>query len=317
MARKNEIEEAVSQSCAALRPRAKSIIMTVWGDAIAPHGGDIWLGSLIELMRPLGLTERAVRTSVFRLQKEGWLTSRQIGRRSYYAFSQAGSRRAEQAERRIYANGVPPWDGRWHLIIANARDIESETREALRRELAWQGFGIVSPGCFAHPAADVDALNGLLDDLGVTDQVVVMRGDGLQAATSKPIRRMIDGSWDIAGLSESWREILDQFEPVARLLEAARDAPREASFVVRSLLIHEYRRVLLRDPDLPEELLPADWAGTAARELCHAIYRRVWRPAEAHLMSVLETADGRLPAASQSFYRRFGGLKASDRAAAE
>ncbi len=317
MAGKNQIEDAVSDLRAALRPRAKSIIVTVWGDSIAPHGGDIWLGSLIDLMRPFGLTERAVRTSVFRLQKEGWLTSRQIGRRSYYAFSQTGRRRTEPADRRIYANGLPPWDGRWHLIITNARDIEADTRDTLRRELSWQGFGVVSPGCFAHPAADVDALNGLLDDLGVTDQVVVMRGDGLQAATSKPMRRMIDSSWDIAGLSESWREILDHFQPVARLLETGDDVPRQTCFILRSLLIHEYRRVLLRDPDLPEELLPTDWAGTAARELCHTIYRRVWRPAEAHLMSVLETADGRLPAASQSFYRRFGGLKSGDKVAAE
>ncbi len=29
-------------------PRAKSLVMTVFGDAIVPHGGRVWLGSLHE-----------------------------------------------------------------------------------------------------------------------------------------------------------------------------------------------------------------------------------------------------------------------------
>jgi phenylacetic acid degradation operon negative regulatory protein len=52
-----------------LKPRAKSLLVTVWGDAIAPHGAGIWLGSLIQLVAPLGLNERLVRTSVLRLTR--------------------------------------------------------------------------------------------------------------------------------------------------------------------------------------------------------------------------------------------------------
>ena len=32
-----------------LRPRAKSLIVTAYGDAIGPHGGTVWLGNLIAL----------------------------------------------------------------------------------------------------------------------------------------------------------------------------------------------------------------------------------------------------------------------------
>ena len=32
----------------------------------------------------------------------------------------------------------------------------------------------------------------------------------------------------------------------------------EAAFIGRTLLIHEYRRILLHDPDVPETLLPAN-----------------------------------------------------------
>ena len=77
---------------------------------------------------------------------------------------------------------------------------------------------------------------------------------------------------------------------------------------MRTLLIHAYRRVLLRDPQLPATLLPLDWPGAAAYALCRDFYRLTHRAAERHLMATLQDARGRLPPASADFYRRFGGL---------
>lgn len=45
------------------------------------------------------------------------------------------------------------------------------------------------------------------------------------------------------------------------------------AFTARILLIHHYRRVVLRDPLLPSALLPADWPGSVSavrRDLSHA-----------------------------------------------
>src|SRR5918912_210393 len=39
------------------------------------------------------------------------------------------------------------------------------------------------------------------------------------------------------------------------------------AFTARVLLIHQYRRVVLRDPLLPAALLPRDWPGRPARQL--------------------------------------------------
>jgi phenylacetic acid degradation operon negative regulatory protein len=72
--------------------------------------------------------------------------------------------------------------------------------------------------------------------------------------------------------------------------------------------MHEFRRTLLRDPQLPEQLLPHDWPGSTARQLCHELYVLTQKEAENYLMSVLETASGRLPEAAPYFYERFGGL---------
>jgi phenylacetic acid degradation operon negative regulatory protein len=74
------------------------------------------------------------------------------------------------------------------------------------------------------------------------------------------------------------------------------------------LLIQEYRKVLLRDPWLPAELLPDNWQGTAAYQLCRNLYRVVREPADAYLDATMETADGPLPPPSRSYWQRFGGL---------
>ncbi len=78
---------------------------------------------------------------------------------------------------------------------------------------------------------------------------------------------------------------------------------------MRTLLIHAYRRVLLRDPRLPAALLPLDWPGAAAYALCRDFYRLTHRAAERHLLATLQDARGTLPPASAAFHQRFGGLR--------
>ena len=82
--------------------RAKSVVMTLFGDVITPHGGQVWLGSLIELLAPFGINDRLVRTSVFRLAEEGWLDAQREGRRSRYALNPSSIRRFDRAYQRIY-----------------------------------------------------------------------------------------------------------------------------------------------------------------------------------------------------------------------
>jgi len=120
----------------------------------------------------------------------------------------------------------------------------------------------------------------------------------------------VPDAWRLADVATHYRRFLKRF---GGAIDRFRDAPGAAhdpqqSFVVRTLLIHEYRRVLLRDPQLPAALLPLDWPGAAAYALCRDFYRLTHRAAEQHLAATLEGARGKLPAASPAFYRRFGGL---------
>ena len=301
--------EWIAQALAAESLRSKSLVMTVMGDAIAPHGGAAWLGSLIELLAPLGVTDRLVRTSVFRLVQEGWLTASREGRRSRYGFDAKSLPRFERADRRIYAPPGLHWDRRWTLVIAPNGSIDGDLRSAVRKELEWEGFAMLVQGVLAHPGADAEGLLDALGRTGARDKVFVVSGAELPDVGSRPLQELVGESWDLTAVAQSYRGFIEQFTPLLALLrEEAQVAPADA-FVIRSLLIHAYRRLQLHDPMLPIELLPDPWPGSDAYAVARAVYLLVVAQAEVHIDTVLRREDPTTPPADDAFYQRFGGLR--------
>jgi len=286
--------------------RAGSLITTVFGDSIAPRGGTVWLGSLIRAMAEFGVGERLVRTSVFRLAKDGWLQARQVGRRSFYSLTEQGREKFAAATHRIYGAPAAGWDGTWTLLLLSGLDAAS--KDAVRRECAWLGFGALSANMLAHPAPDLSDLELALQRLGTAGDLVVMTARSLRSDTG--LRKLVRSAWNLDDIDARYERFVSRFRPLfAALAKNPTVSPRTA-FVTRTLLIQEYRKVLLRDPQLPAELLPAGWHGTAAYQLCRNLYRGLYRQADMYLSEVMATADGPLPPPAANYMQRFGGLGA-------
>jgi phenylacetic acid degradation operon negative regulatory protein len=113
--------------------------------------------------------------------------------------------------------------------------------------------------------------------------------------------------WDLAELGKRYQRFVRRFEPALAALQRGSAAPPTA-FVLRTLLIHEYRRLHLRDPVLPQRLLPEHWPGTRAAQLCREIYLKVFAESEAHLSAVARRVGGALAPADATVERRFGGI---------
>ncbi len=302
-----KIRDLIDELLERRRPNAKSLIVSVFGDAILPHGGSVALSSLVDLMALFGINERGVRTSVFRLAKEGWLASHQLGRRSFYDLTESGRLRFQAAHQAIYAAGPPPWQGLWTFVLTGL--FEPETRDKLRADLLWQGFGQILPGVMVHPSPDEASLRQALRDAGITEGGYVINASGKDWMGTRDLRDIVGRAWDLDALAAGYQAFLESFRPFVRLITEAAPSP-QTSFRLRALLIHDYRRALLRDPRLPDELLPAAWPGAAARLLCRNIYRQVQASAESYLVGQLETAEGRIPDAEPGYYQRFGSLTA-------
>jgi phenylacetic acid degradation operon negative regulatory protein len=301
--------EWIDRFLAAEPPRSKSLVMTVLGDAIAPHGGAVWLGSLIELVEPLTVTERLARTSVFRLVQEGWLAASREGRRSRYALEPDALPRLERANRRIYTAPGQGWDGRWTVLLAPNGTLGADLRATLRRELQWEGYAMLSAGTLVHPSHDPEALQDILDRNGADNRLFAFTANTLDGVSSRPLLDLVNEGWDLSLVVDSCQHFIDTFSPLLQLLDAGPPADPATAFAIRTLLVHAYRRVQLHDPRLPLELLPPIWPGTHAYELARAIYRLTYQAAETHLMAALRREDPDAPEADAAFYGRFGGLR--------
>lgn len=288
---------------AALAPRAGSLAVTIFGDSIAHQGNSVWLGGLVTVMQEFGLNARQTRTAIFRLGREGWLAPSLSGRRSYYSFTESGARQYARAAERIYAPRAAPWDGQWTLVTSVG--LEGALRDELRRRLGWLGFGSLGGGVLAHPQAALATVRDVLRELACESRVVVWRAT---AGLDAPLVELVHTSWRLAELATRFEQFISRFAPFEAMLTAQPAlAPRDA-FVLRTLLIHEYRRVLLKSTELPPDLLPAGWPGHAARDLTAALYRCLHGAASAYCQSALENAAGPLPAPAPAFLQRFGGL---------
>ena len=289
--------------------RAGSLITTVFGDSIAPRGGQVWLGSLINVMSDMGISERLVRTSVFRLTRDGWLQSEQIGRRSYYSLTDEGRQRFDQVTHRIYGTPTIEWDGKWCLLLLSG--LRTADKDRVRKECRWLGFGPMSANVLAHPAPDLRDLDVTMERLGITEQLIVLNGQTVRNESG--MRRLAHDSWNLIDLDQRYAEFVSMFRPVVAALSSDSQVSDKTAFLTRTLLIQEYRKVLLRDPLLPEALLPADWRGKAAYQLCRNAYMAFFEAADNYLTQSMETVDGPLPPPSSLFLSRFGGLKTPSR----
>jgi phenylacetic acid degradation operon negative regulatory protein len=293
--------------------RAGSLIVTIFGDSIVPRGGAIALGSLIRLGAPFGLSERLVRTSIARLAHDGWVEARRLGKRSEYRLSRDGRERFAEATERIYGAPHARWSERWTLVVLPT--LPSAKRRRLRKELAWQGFGELCAGVFAHPeqAAQAEGADARgASHIGGTRLpalALVFEARLTSPATPAPL---VDLGWDLKDLARRYQRFANRFERVSAALREPPDP--QTGFILRTLLIHEYRRLLLRDPLLPERLLPAGWPGIRAAELCRAIYGQVFAASEIYLSEVASHLEGDLPPAERSTLERFGGITGDTRA---
>jgi phenylacetic acid degradation operon negative regulatory protein len=281
--------------------RGGSLIVTIFGDSIMPRGGAVALGSLIALAAPFGLNERLVRTATARLAKDGWLEGYRAGKLSEYHLSHDGRERFAEATRRIYSGPDTEWSGRWTLVVLPP--MRAAEKKELKEELTWRGFGELSTNVFAHPELDSRTLAPQRTALGPLSKVIVF--DANLADDDAP-QRLVSLGWDLEDLGLRYQRFVKRFDRVLAALHGLRDP--QACFIVRTLLIHEYRRLHLRDPLLPPRLLRANWPGAQAAALCRDIYARVFAASEAHLSQVAAQLDGPLPPPDASVMQRFGGI---------
>jgi phenylacetic acid degradation operon negative regulatory protein len=244
--------------------RTWSIIITFYGDALLPRGDSLWLGTLHSFFQGLNIADGVVRTAMSRLAADGWLERNKVGRNSFYRLTEKGRAVFAEAAERIYHLKAAEWDGRFVLIVPSP----ASDRDQLRAALEAAGFGAPGPGLWIAPSS------WPVPQAAAGEIRLRAHGDNAD------LKVLAARAWPLGEIAEAYQHFIDAFAPLLAALDKGMKPSDLDAIMARVLMIHEYRRIVLRDPALPGEILPENWPGRAARELCAALYRHLAMPSE-------------------------------------
>lgn len=250
--------------------RVWSLIVTIFGD-LAQASGDAISGPLLSRLTGLmGVKPEAMRVALHRLRKDGWIESTREGRASTHFLTAYGRAQSAAASPRIYGGGTPLSD-QWHLLIAG------DGAGAARLEAFLQSDDYIALGAQAALAP------GPLP----ADHAGLLGAETEAVAVPDWLREQICPE----ALMQVYADCHAAFDTVLdRLRQGALDSAVEAA-ALRGLVVHSWRRIVLRHPDLPPEFFPADWPGVAARARFGLIMAELAVPDLAELEQAILTHD--------------------------
>ena len=235
--------------------RVWSLLVSVFGDLAQDEGASIEGPVLSAIMTAMDVRPEATRVALHRLRNDGWITSEKTGRTSLHSLTRSGRAETILASQRIYAR---PEDTclSWQVIITDGHEPKEEVREAGFTQIAHRIYagprGLAAPG-------DTLALTGDHVPDWVRESIVPQR------------------------LTQEYQSLYSILEQVSAAVSPQDALPPLGRAVLRCLIVHNWRRLVLRHPNIPPALCPAGWRGHDCRVLVIGLLDRISRPDPAEL----------------------------------
>ncbi|MYR08021.1 PaaX domain-containing protein, C- domain protein [Gordonia sp. SID5947] len=243
-------------------PQRLSARSAILSTLLGAHPGQATPAGILAIAAELGLGESAVRVALTRMVAGGDL-ERVDG---LYRLSDRLVERQRRQDASIHP-GLRKWNGCWRLVVVSVPADDAGARNATRAALAGARFGELREGVWTRPAN----LDVILDD----DPAVAGRVTLFDAEPDEPAVELADRLFGPTRWAERAEELIASLDGAVEL----RDRFEVAAQVVRHIM---------RDPLLPEPLLPTPWPGARIR----TGYERFRDEFGAHVARVLDRAHG-------------------------
>lgn len=230
--------------------RVWSLMVTLFGDLAQADGSTIDGPTLSAVMTEVDIRPEAVRVALHRLRNDGWIVSAKTGRTRQHCLTPMGRAETTQASARIYANALSPDEG-WTLVLTGEMPPSQDA--------ALQGFLPLLPRIYLGSAQTTPPPNAL-----------VLGGGNVPDWLRAQIAPLM--------LEAEYGALLSALDQVEQAVQPGTLTPLQTA-VLRCLLVHNWRRIVLRHPPLPAALLPADWSGHGCHALVDTLLTRFPRPA--------------------------------------
>ncbi len=274
-----------------IQVHSDTVVFTLFGQYVLPRCGEIWIGSLIQAVAPLGLSAGAVRTVVSRMKRKGYLESQQVGRESFYRLTDMGLNEVRWGGVRMRVLPGSQWDGQWTVVTYSIPEEHRDRRSALRWMLHVWGFGPLAPGVWVSPGLLPREAEKVCREIDVWKYLEVFRAD--HVGPSQP-HDVVARAWpQLEALGDLYQTYIAKHEMVLRDCEAG-DLDDERCFAAHLQCACEFVATTLHDPALPTCLLPANCPRPAAQLLFEKIAQALKEPAGRFFDSICRTTRGQI-----------------------
>lgn len=232
--------------------RVWSVLVSVFGDLARHEGEGIDGPVLTALMAEAQIKPEATRVALHRLRNDDWITSTKSGRTSHHSLTPTGRRLSLAASARIYRAPEETAQG-WQLVL-----LETATSES-REQMEALGFAPLAPRLYIGAR---------------TSQAPA----GTLALPAGAAPAWLGAQFEPKDLSQDYAALHERLVALDTLrLNATTLSPVQIG-VLRSLIVHGWRRLVLKHPDLPPQVFSDAWRGHDCRVLVTRLLDRLPRP---------------------------------------
>lgn len=220
---------------------------------------------LINTLEALDYTSQSIRNALSKLKKHSYIKSIERGS---YSLTESGLAVYNLTSRKdnFYAK---QWDRKWYIVFMEIPETLRKKRDTFRSKLLGLGFGHLYKSVYVYPWDLTKKVLDVIDMLEIEDYVTITVCEEFLFNKISP-----EGSsgankasriWDIEELNRYYKKKLHWLETCKSDLHYEITNPDKnfLSMFTHYLLLKELKDDLFeRDPMLPPEFLPGNWAGT-------------------------------------------------------
>jgi phenylacetic acid degradation operon negative regulatory protein len=260
------------------------LLLTLLGDYWWQCTEQLPSAALVALLAEFGVGDAAARAVLSRLVQHGLLVTSKRGRQTFYGLSDRAAHILDEGARRIFSFGLQarPWDGKWSMVAFSIPETNRQLRYVLRDRLRWLGFSPLYDGLWVSPYDRLSEAASQLADLSITT-VTMFRS---RVTDDTPEAGLPQRAWNLDALREQYEQFIADIQQLRIYLKKTLVTPEEA-LKIRTQAMDAWRSFPALDPDLPDELLSADWPREQARQLFITTYDDLGPLAQRRVQQIL------------------------------
>ena len=276
--------DQIIQDFSKQRPlRAGSFIITLYGDALLSRPSGVWTGHIIDICGQVGINESLVRTAISRLVANNRLEGVKVGRKSFYSLTKSSQQEFQHVVKRLYSGRRE--DGKYWTFVLN---LNISQREELKRQLERLGFGAPNHGLFMKSGDCKVELDYAFGRSMICSGNMVFGANLEEVLSDDHIKNLLSTAWDLRQIESYYQLFYKKFDPVFQNLNNGGKLSDLNCFILREILVHEYRKIALKDPWLPLAMLPEDWPGLKGFSIFSNLYDLLFAQSENYLAQLLK-----------------------------